>query len=326
MCMKAIVYTAYGSPDVLQLREVERPVPQANEVLVRIRAAVVTTTDCLARKGEPFVLRLFTGLTRPKVPMLGTEFAGDVEAAGAAVTRWRAGDRVYGATGARFGAHAEYLCLPEDGALAATPANLNDGDAAAVCEGGLTALPFLRDKGQIRRGHEILINGASGAVGVAAVQLAKHVGATVTGVCSARSVDLVKSLGADRVIDYTREDFTAARQAYDIIFDAVGKSSFARCKGALKPGGVYLTTVLTPTIALQTLWTAKIGDKRAIITFTGLRPAGEKARDLRFLTGLAEAGEIRPAIDRRYPLEQTADAHRRVETGHKQGNVVITLA
>ena len=323
--MKAIVYHTYGSPDVLRLEEVATPTPRDNEVLIRVHAAAVTTTDCAARKGKPFLARLAFGPIRPKKPILGTEFAGEIAAVGRDVTRFSVGDQVFAASGTGFGAHAEYICVPEDGALARKPANLTLEEAAAVCEGGLTALPFLRDSGKIQSGRRVLINGASGAVGTAAVQLAKHFGAEVTGVCGARNVDLVRSLGADEVIDYTTQDFTRIGQTYDVIFDAVGKSSFRRCRRSLKQGGRYLTTVPTLAILPQMAWTSKVGSKRAMITFTGLRPPGEKAKDLRFLAELVEAGELRPVIDRRYPLEQIAEAHGYVDTGHKRGSVVMTV-
>lgn len=324
--MKAMVCTGYGSPGVLQLREVAKPTPGENEVLVRVRAAVVTPPDCAARKGDPFIIRFFTGLTKPKKAILGSELSGEIEAVGEGVRRFGPGDQVFAATGAGFGAHAEYVCLSETEALVPKPAGMADEDAVAICYGGLTALPFLRDHGQIRPGQAVLINGAAGAVGTAAVQLAKHFGAHVTGVCSGRNANLVRSLGADEVIDYTREDFTTTGQTYDIIFDAVGKSSFPRCKGALKPGGVYLNTVVGPAILLQMLRTAKFGDKKAIIAFTGLRKPGEKAQDLLMLTELMQAGKLRPVIDRRYPLARTALAHRDVETGHQKGTAVITIA
>ena len=266
-----------------------------------------------------------TGLLRPKKPILGTNLAGEIEAVGKAVTRFRPGDQVFAATGAGFGAHAEYRCLPEDGALAAKPVNASYAEAAAICEGGLTALPFLRDHGKIQPGHHILINGASGAVGASAVQLAKAFGAIVTGVCSTANVELVRSLGADTVIDYTKADFTQTDQTYDLIFDTVGNGSFSRCKGVLKPGGIYLTTVLTLAIYPHMLWTAKIGDKRAIIAYSNFRPASEKAKDLLVLKELTEAGSLKPIIDRCFPMDQTVEAHRRVETGHKTGNVVISV-
>ena len=322
--MKAVVYTTYGTPDVLHISEVLTPTPKNNEVLIRIHAAAVTTTDCNLRGGDK-LMRLVFGLRRPKRQVLGTEFAGEIEAVGTDARHYRPGDQVFAATGAGFGAYAEYICLPEDGALAPKPANATYAEAAAICEGGLTALPFLRDKGKIQPGHRVLINGASGAVGASAVQLAKSFGADVTGVCGPTNVELVRSLGADTVIDYNKEDFTRTGQLYDIIFDAVGKSSFSRCKGSLKPGGVYLATVPSLALYAHVLRTAKRSGKKAKVAATGLRPASEKAKDLRYLADLTEAGTLKPTVDRRYPMAQVAEAHGHVETGHKRGTVVITM-
>jgi NADPH:quinone reductase-like Zn-dependent oxidoreductase len=322
--VKAIVQTKYGPPEVLQLQEVEKPVPKENEVLIKIHATTVTAVDCTFRQGSPFIGRFFSGLTRPKNPIPGTEFAGEVEAVGADVKRFKEGDQVFG-TSTGNGAHAEYMCLPEEGStLAIKPVNMTY-EEAAVIDGSLTALPFLRDKGNIQSGQEVLIYGASGSVGTAAVQLAKYYGAEVTGVCSTANLELVKSLGADKVIDYTQEDFTKSGQTYDIIFDAVGKTSFSRCKGSLKQTGIFLEAALTPAILPQMLWTSKIGSNKAMIAFTGLMPASERTKNLVFLKELIEAGEIKAVIDRTYPLEQIAEAHRYVETGHKKGNVVITV-
>lgn len=321
--MNALVYTRYGPPEVVHLKEVDKPAPKDNEVLVRIDAAVVSRGDCTARKGAPVSIRLATGLLQPRMPILGTNLAGEIEAVGKAVTRFKPGDQVFAATGAGFGAHAEYLCLAEDGALAAKPDNATYAEAAAICEGGLTALPFLRDHGKIQPGRHVLINGASGAVGSSAVQLARSFGANVTGVCSPMNVALVRSLGADTVIDYTQEDFTQSGHTYDLIFDTVGNCSFSRAKGALKPGGVYVTTVLTLAIYPHMLWTAKIGNNRAIIAYSNFRPASEKANDLLILKSLVEAGTLKPVIDQCFPMAQAAEAHRRVETGRKTGNVVI---
>ncbi len=323
--MRAIVYTKYGSPDVLQLKEVDKPTIKDNEVLIRVYATVVTPSDSAGRKGDPFIIRFFTGLRRPKNTILGSELAGEIEAVGKDVKLFKKGDQVFGGSGTSFGTHAEYICLPEEGALAIKPANMTYDEAAAISDGALTALPFLRDKANIQSGQKVLINGASGSVGTSAVQLAKYFGAEVTGVCSTTNLELVKSLGADKVIDYTREDFTKTGQTYDIIFDAVGKSSFSRCKRSLEPGGVYLLTVPTLAIFLQTLWTSKIGSKKAMIAFTGLRSSSEKTKDLILIKELVEAGKIKSVIDRRYPLEQTADAYTYVDKGHKKGSVVITL-
>ncbi|MFC2023180.1 NAD(P)-dependent alcohol dehydrogenase [Chloroflexota bacterium] len=317
--MKAIVYTEFGPPDVLQLKEVEEPTPTDNEVLIRIYATTVATEDP-GMRGAPGL----NGLKEPKNRILGIYLAGEIESVGKDVRRFRKGDQVYGCTALRrTGTYAEYVCVPEKGALAIKPANMTYEEAAAVPHGGLTALPFLRDKANIQSGQKALINGASGSVGTAAVQLAKYFGAEVTGVCSTTNVDLVKSLGADKVIDYTQEDFTETDQTYDVIFDAVGKSSFSRCKSSLKDGGVYLTTVPSLEILPQMLMTSIIRSKRAVIAFTGLRRSSKKTQDLIFLRELVEAGKIKAVIDRRYPLEQMAEAHRYVEKGHKKGNVVI---
>ena len=316
--MKAIVYTKFGPPEVLHLQEVEKPTPKANEVLIKIYATAVTKEDPDMRASPGF-----NGFLKPRHPILGQELAGEVEAIGGGVTRFKPGDQVFGIDS--FGAYAEYKCMPENGALAIKPANLSYEEAASVPNGALTALPFLRDKGKIQRGQTVLIYGASGSVGAAAVQLAKYYGAEVIGVCSTSNLEWVKSLGADQVIDYTQEDFTKNGKTYDIIFDTVGKRSFSECKGSLMDEGIYLTTVPTPGVMLQALWPAKSGSKKVKFAATGLRPASEKIKDLIFLTELIEAGKIKPVIDRRYPLEQTAEAHRYVAQGHKKGNVVITV-
>jgi NADPH:quinone reductase-like Zn-dependent oxidoreductase len=322
--MRAIVYTTYGPPSVLQIREVPTPRPSDGEVLIRIHAAAVTSTDVNLRGGNT-LMRLVFGLRKPRRPILGTEFAGEIAAVGEGVMRFKPGDQVFAATGSGFGAYAEYICLPEAGALAPKPANATYAEAAAICEGGLTALPFLRDKGKIRRGHRVLMNGASGAVGNAAVQLAKAFGADVIGVTSTANADLVKSLGADAVIDYTREDFTQNGQTYDIIFDAVGKSSYAQCKDSLAPAGVYLATVPSLALYAHVLRTARSSGKKALVAATGLRPPAEKAQDLLVLKELAEGGQFAPVIDKIYPMEQIAAAHEHVGTGHKKGHVVVTM-
>jgi NADPH:quinone reductase-like Zn-dependent oxidoreductase len=256
---------------------------------------------------------------------LGSNLAGVIEAVGGDVKRFKEGDQVFATSDAGFGAHAEYICLPEDGALALKPANMTYGEAACICGGGLTSLPFLRDSGKIQRGNKVLINGASGSVGTSAVQLARYFGAEVTGVCSTTNLALARSLGASKVVDYTKEYFTKRAETYDIVFDAVGKSSFSHCKGLLKKRGFYLSTVLTLEIILQMLWTSRIGSKKAMIAFTGLRPAREKTKDLIFLKELAEGGKLKPVIDRSYSLQQVAEAHRYVDAGHKKGNVVLKV-
>ncbi|HRV95914.1 MAG TPA: NAD(P)-dependent alcohol dehydrogenase [Anaerolineae bacterium] len=324
--MKAIVYREYGSPDVLKLEEVEKPTPKDNELLIKIHATTVTATEATFRRGEPLIARLFTGLTKPKNTRLGEELAGEIEAVGKDVTRFKIGDQIFGTAGPEFGANAEYICLPEDGVLTIKPANMDYEEAASSVDGVLTALPFLRDTGNIQSGQKVLINGASGSVGAAAVQLAQVFGAEVTGVCSTSNVELVKSLGADKVIDYTQEDFTQSQETYDLIFDTVGKTSFARCKKTLKPNGIFLEAAINGLGLLpQVLWTAMFGSKKVKIAATGLRPEGDRRKDLVFLKELIEAGKIKPVIDRCYPLEQIVEAHRYVDTGHKKGNVVITL-
>jgi NADPH:quinone reductase-like Zn-dependent oxidoreductase len=325
--MKAAVYTRYGTPDVLEIKEVEKPVARDNEVLVRIHATTVAAADWRMRKADPFLIRFMNGLWRPKkVRILGMEFAGMVESVGKTVTRFREGDQVFGATGFKFGAHAEYLCLPEDATVAAKPVNMTFEEAAAVLFGGVSALHFLR-KANIQAGQRVLIYGASGSVGIFAVQLAKHFGAHVTGVCSTANLALVKSLGADDVVDYTKEDFSRAGRIYDIVFDAVGKSGFSRSLKSLKRGGSYVRVGGSGRLSsilggmLRGMWISMTGVARVI---SGV--ARGAAGDLSFLKGLIEAGKLRTVIDRRYSLDEIAEAHRYAEAGHKKGHVIILLA
>jgi NADPH:quinone reductase-like Zn-dependent oxidoreductase len=320
--MKAIVCTEYGSPDVMQLKEVEKPTPKENEVLIKIYATTVTSADLRIRKADPFPIRFFYGFTRPKNNMiLGSELAGEIEAVGKNVKQFKAGDSVFAGTGISLGANAEYICLPEEEAIAIKPTNMTYEEAAAIPFGATTSLFFLRDQGKIQSGQEVLIYGASGALGMAAVQLAKSFGAQVTGVCSTAKLELVKSLGADNVIDYTKEDFTQSGKTYDIIFDTSGKSPFSGCLSSLKNKGIYLRAVhmnLSPI--LRGLWTSITSSKKVR---GGV--AIERKEDVIFLKELIEAGRVKSVIDRRYPLEQTAEAHRYVEQGHKKGSVVITV-
>jgi NADPH:quinone reductase-like Zn-dependent oxidoreductase len=322
--MKAIVQYRYGGPEVLQLAEVPPPAVAEDGILVRVHASTVTLADVAFRKADPFIVRFFAGFTRPTNPVGGTEFSGVVERTGGKVTRFRVGDEVFGAS-AGFGAFAEYLAIPETGAIGLKPRGVDHSEAVGMMAGFLTAMPFLRDGGGIKAGDTVLINGASGSVGSMAVQVAKHLGAHVTGVCSTRNVELVASLGADRVIDYTREDFTTARGAYDIIFDAVGTSSFARCRAALKPQGRYLTTVPSFAILLQMLMTRRSKGQRAALMTTGLRKPAERVRDLELLAQLVEAGVLRPVIGNRFPMDRIADAHRLVETHHKVGDTILEM-
>jgi NADPH:quinone reductase-like Zn-dependent oxidoreductase len=324
--VKAIVYKEYGPPDVLHLQEVKKPSPKDDEVLIRVHATTVTTGDVNAR-GFVFVppgfglpMRLMFGLSKPKRTILGIELAGEIEAVGKDVKLFTKGDQVFGIDSETLGAYAEYVCRPEKGALAIKPTNLTCEEAVAIPGGAGTALFYLRDMLKIQRGQKILVNGASGAVGTYAVQLAKYYGAEVTGVCSTANLDLVRSLGADEIIDYTKDDFTKSGETYDIIFDTVDKISFSGCKNSLKQNGLYLVGAPRPQAFIQMLWTSIIGGKKVL---AGAPP--ESKEDLIFLKELVEAGKIKPVIDRRYPLDQTAEAHRYVDKGHKKGNVVITV-
>ncbi len=320
--MKAVVCTKYGPPEVLQLQEVEKPSPKDNELLIRVHATTVRSGDCKIRSSTHplwywLPARIMFGIRKPRINIPGDELAGEIESVGKDVIRFRKGDQVFGNIWVISfgGANAEYKCLPENW-VEIKPANMTYEEAAAVPVGGLTALHFLK-KGDIQSGQKVLIYGASGSVGTFAVQLARYFGAEVTGVCSATNAEMVKSLGADKVIDYTREDFTRIGQTYDIIFDAVSKTSFSRCKSSLKQRGVYLT-VDWPL--LQALWTSVVGSKKVIFGIASQNPV-----DLVFLKELIEAGKIKAVIDRTYPLEQTAEAHSYVDKGHKKGNVVITV-
>jgi NADPH:quinone reductase-like Zn-dependent oxidoreductase len=319
--MKAAVHTRYGPPEVARISEVEKPAAKDNEVLVKVHATTVNRTDCGLRAAEPFVNRFFTGLIRPRVTVLGNEFAGEVEAVGSGVTSFEVGDRVFGYNGSRFGAHAEYLAIPEDGSVATMPANVTFEEAAPSTEGSHYALSLIR-KAKIRSGQGVLVNGATGAIGSAAVQLLRRLGADVTAVCDTENVELVRGLGAGRVIDYTAEDFTKDEQTYDVVLDAVGKSSFGRCKRLLKPGGIYLSSDLGPLSQnpILALITPLFGGKRVMF------PIPRDDQDMvRYFKGLVESGEFKPLIDRRYPLDQIVQAYRYVETGQKIGNVVISV-
>jgi NADPH:quinone reductase-like Zn-dependent oxidoreductase len=316
--VRAVVHDRYGPPEVLRIEQIERPVPNDDEVLVRIVATTVTRTDTGLRSAEYPISRFVTGLRRPKQRIPGIEFAGVVEHAGATVTEFVAGDEVFGV---RSGAHAEFVCVREKGAIAHKPAGTSFDEAAALCDGPALALACLRKAGSLE-GRDLVVYGASGSVGTAAVQLAKHFGARVTAVCDAKSVELVRSLGADVVVDYMREDFTRNGETYDVVFDAVGKHSFLRARRSLRPGGAFLETDLgfmwhVPPLVLATRW---IGSKRVRLGVTKYSKA-----DVLLVKELVEAGEYRPVIDRTYPLEQVVEATRYVETGQKAGNVVLTL-
>jgi NADPH:quinone reductase-like Zn-dependent oxidoreductase len=317
--VRAVVYDRYGPPEILRLEEVEKPIPAHDEVLVKIRATTVNRTDAGLRSSEYFISRFFTGLRRPKRAILGMELAGDVEATGDAVNEFAVGDEVFGVTG--FGAHAEFVCIRESAPLAHKPTGMTFEEAAAVCDGAALALACLRKAGPLE-GRSVVVYGASGSVGTAAVQLATYFEADVTAVCNTKNLELVASLGADRVVDYTQEDFTRNGETYDVIFDAVGKHSFRRCRRSLKRGGTYAATDPgfmwhLPLVALLTRW---IGDKKAAMGITKY-----SKHDVLFLKELIEAGRYRAVIDRTYPLEDVVEATRYVETGQKTGNVVLTV-
>lgn len=320
--MKAIEYTEFGSPEVLRLTEVKIPTPKDDEVLIRVHATTATTADGMMRRGESIMGRIILGLRKPrkKYKIPGLELSGVIEETGKDVKQFRKGDQVYGFTGFEPGAYAEYKCMSEKGSITKKPTNMNYGEAAAVVDGATTALFFLRDKANIQRGEKVLINGASGSVGTFAVQLAKYFGAEVTGICGTGNLELVKSLGADKVIDYTKEDFTTSGDTYDIIFDTVGKSSFSRCNGSLNKNGRYLVTTMGLTSIIQTLFTRLIGSKKVIFGMSI-----DKKEALAFIKDLIEGGKLKPVIDRCYSLEQISEAHGYVENGHKKGNVIITI-
>ncbi len=319
--MKAIIYTQYGPPEVVQLTEVEKPVPKDNEVLIKIHATTVNRTDCGFRSAEYFIVRFFSGLIRPKNKTLGNEFAGEIEAIGKDVKSFRLGDKVFGYNDTKFGAHAEYMVMGENESITTMPMNITYEESAPITEGAHYALCDIR-AAKIKSGQKILINGATGAIGSAAVQIVKYLGAEVTAVCVTKNVDLVKSLGAKVVIDYTKEDFTKINQTFDVVFDAVGKSSFGKCKPLLKKRGIYMSTELgymsqNPFLALIT---PLLGGKKVLFPIPTINK-----KDVVFLKELVENGNYKPVIDRSYTLEQIVDAYRYVETGQKIGNVVINV-
>ena len=319
--MKAVLYTNYGPPEVLQFKEIEKPIPKDNEVLIRVHAATVNRTDCGWLRAKPFFVRLFIGLFKPKYKVLGTEFAGEIEATGKNVSLFKCGDMVFGFNEFKFGSHAEYMVMPELGTITTIPNNLSLQEAAPITEGGHYALCDIR-AAKIQKGHKIIINGASGGIGSAAVQLAVYFGAEVTGVCATKNIDLIKSLGACEVIDYTKQDFTKINQTFDFVFDAVGKSSFNKCKPILKKKGIYISTELgylsqNPFLAIIT---PLFGNKKVLMPIPSI-----KKEDVVFFKELVEKGYYKPVVDKSYPLEKIVEAYKYVESGQKTGNVVITI-
>lgn len=320
--MKAIKYIKYGSPQVIRIVELDKPKPKENQVMIKVHASSVSPAECAFRSADPFVTRFFGGILAPKsIP--GDMFSGEIVELGEKVTTFSIGDKVFGTTGPSMGAHAQYVVLDSNQAIVKMPENMSFEEGCSVSDGAIVALPFLRDQGSVHAGQHILINGASGSIGTYAVQLSKYYGATVTAVCSGNNIDLVKSLGADYAIDYTKEDFTQKKNAYDIIFDTVGKSSFPKCKAALKQDGIYMSTVPSFLLLLKSMISRKKAGKKAIFAATGLRKPSDKKADFQILGKLVHQGKLKTIIDRVYSMNEIVEAHEYVEKGHKVGNVVV---
>lgn len=320
--MKAAFYNSYGPPEVVQMKEVEKPTPRHNEVLIKVHASTVNRTDCGFRSAEYFIVRFFSGLFRPKSKILGCEFAGQVGAIGERVTLFKTGDKVFGFNDQKFGGHSEYMVIKETDAVETIPASFSYQQAAPLTEGSHYALCNIR-AAKIHRGQQVLVNGGTGAIGSAAIQLLKHFGAQVTAVCDTKNLSMVKSLGADEVIDYTQQDFTQLNRQFDFVFDAAGKSTFGKCKRILKEKGIYISTELGPGSQnpFLAMITPLLGGKKILFPIPTITK-----QDVTFLKVLAETGEFKPVVDRVYPLEQIVDAYRYVETGRKIGNVVIQVS
>ncbi|WP_233377777.1 NAD(P)-dependent alcohol dehydrogenase [Maribellus sp. CM-23] len=323
--MKAIVVSGYGGPEVLQIKSMPKPSPKENEVLVKVIATSATTADGMMRSGKPYFGRLMTGLRKPKHQIPGTGFAGYIVETGLNTKKFILGTRVFGETTLGMSTNAEYVAVPEDGVILPMPDNMTYAEAATYGDGHVTSLNFLKEIAQVEPNHKVLINGASGSLGTAAVQIAKFVGAEVTGVCSTRNVGLVKSLGADHVIDYNKEDFSRGHIKYDLVFDTVGKSSYAKSKNILTESGQYVSPVLKSSLLLQMLWTSVFAKKKAKFAATGLRTEAELHSLFTRLVHIFRGGHLKTVIDRQYPLEKVAEAHRYIASGHKKGNVVIIV-
>ncbi|MBI9011827.1 MAG: NAD(P)-dependent alcohol dehydrogenase [Clostridiales bacterium] len=322
--MKAVVCKKYGAPEVMKIKEVNKPEVKDNDVLIKIKSSTISPVDCAFRKGNPFVSRLFTGLKRPKhIP--GDIISGVIEAVGKKVTRFKVGDEVFGHTGLEFGAHSEYLASHEDEAIILKPSEMTFDEAAAVAYSAMTALPFLKDHVKIDKNTHILINGASGAIGTFAIQIAKHFGAKVTAVCGSSNIEMVKDIGADHVVDYTKDDFTTHLNSFDIIFDVVGKSSYSKSKYALKKEGVYLTTAPDFGAVIHMMTLSRLKSKKAKFVATGLRKVPQKIEDLNYLTELYKNGQINSVIDQSFVLDDIIKAHTYVDKGHSKGNVILIL-
>jgi len=323
--MKAVFVTNYGGPEVLVVKETNRPVPKENEILVKVNAASITTADSMMRSGTPRLARLFVGISRPKKPIIGTGFAGVVEETGNNVLDFETGDAVFGLTGMNFAANAEYVCVPVTGVVFPKPDYLSFEEAAVMYDGPTTSFNFLKNLADIKPGQKVLINGASGSLGVAAVQIAKHMGAEVTAVCSTANVSLVQSLGADHVIDYKKQDFTKGKVRYDVIYDTVGKSSFSKAKKVLTAKGMYLSPVLGLRLMLQMMVNGLRGGKKAKFDATGMKPVQEFRKMIDELKEIIKTGSYNMVIENRYTMEQIVDAHRYIDSGRKRGNIVLSV-
>ncbi|MCG6186926.1 NAD(P)-dependent alcohol dehydrogenase [Maribellus maritimus] len=323
--MKAIIATGYGAPDVLKMQQVDKPQPKENDVLVKVHASSATTADGMMRTGKPYFGRLMTGITKPKHAIPGTGFAGVVENVGKKVATFKPGDRVFGETTLGFSTNAEFFTIPENGVILPMPDNMSYAEGATYGDGHVTSLNFLKEIANIKPGQKVLINGASGSLGTAAVQIAKYMDTKVTGVCSTRNVGLVKSLGADHVIDYTKKDFTKVDETYDVVYDTIGKSTFSKSKNILSESGLYVSPVLKFSLLLQMMRTSISGKKKAKFAATGLRSDGELQNMLVELVEIFKQGRLKTVIDRQYPLEKVAEAHTYIASGHKKGNVVIIV-
>jgi len=323
--MKAVTIHAYGGPEVLRVQEVSKPSVQPNEILVAVKASGVTTADSLMRQGTPRFARLFLGFRKPKHTIVGTGYAGVIVDVGSEVSKFRVGDEVFGETSVSFGANAEFVAVPDDGIILKKPAFLDYASASLMCDGPLTSMNFLQNLGEVQPGQRVLINGASGSLGTAAVQLAKRMGAHVTGVCSTKNMDMVRSLGADEVIDYTKTDFTKGSATYDVIYDTVGKSSFGASKRVLAQKGKYLSPVISIGLLFQMMGTSIIGSKKALFEATGLKKPEPLKEMLRTLLVHMQEDAFKVIIDRQFSLAEAVDAHAYVDSGHKRGNVVLTV-
>lgn len=323
--MKASVCPKYGTADIIVLKDIPKPIPKEDEILIKVEYALVTPTDCSFRTGDPFIARFFSGLLKPRTSVHGEMYAGIIEKLGNNVEGFKIGDKVYGTNGMKLGSYAEYTCVKDKTVIRKIPEGIDSKEVITLLDGGITSLPFLRDKGAIKQGQKVLIIGASGSVGSFGVTLAKHFGAHVTGVCSTDNVDLLKEFGCDEVIDYKKIDYTKLNNEYDIVYDAVGKSSFAACKNILTSEGRYLSTVPTLATMLKTIFKKKQKGKKNLFAATGLRKAPEKHKDLELLENLLKEGKIKPLIDKVYPIEEMIPAQKYVETGHKKGSVLIKI-